>query len=82
MKEKTFRAFDYLVVVFLNIGFFSRKKPYAEGIRDPEFYTLPRASIRNNHRLFASGWEKLHTKHLDLTLYKNEKGSSSLRRNF
>jgi len=27
VKEKSFDAFDYLVVVFLNIGYYYRKKP-------------------------------------------------------
>jgi hypothetical protein len=74
IKQKTFGAFDYLVIVFLNIGFFSRKKPSIDGIREPEFYTLPRDFIREKHRVFASGWEKLHTRKLVLDTYKNEQG--------
>ncbi len=45
-----------------------------EGLCDPEFYTLPRDFIKEHHRVVASGWEKVNTKHLDLEPFKNELG--------
>ena len=74
VKEKTFEAFDYLIVAFLNIGYFYRKKPVREGLKEPEFFTLPNEFVRKHHRVVASGWEKVHTKALDLEKFKNENG--------
>jgi hypothetical protein len=33
MKAKSFEAFDYLIIAFLNIGYFYRRKPVREGIQ-------------------------------------------------
>lgn len=74
VKERTFEAFDYLVVAFLNIGWFNRQRTVLEGRRDVEFYTLPLEFIREHHRKVESGWEKVHTRKLDLGNYLNEKG--------
>ena len=75
VKEKSFDAFDYLVVAFLNIGFFYKKgKPVVEGCREPEFYCFPNAWIREHHRVFESGWQKVHTKGLDLDEFRGTKG--------
>src|ERR1700724_3361788 len=49
VKEKTFGSFDYLVIVFLNIGFFYRKIGKSDGIQPPEFYTLPKVFIEQHH---------------------------------
>jgi hypothetical protein len=74
VKSKTLDAFDFLVVVFLNIGWFYGNKPVLDGYREPEFYTLPADFIREHHRASASGWEKVMTKGLDLAQYQNEQG--------
>src|ERR1051326_3632032 len=74
VKKKSFDAFDYLVIVFLNIGFFYRKRPVLDGFQDPEFYTLPNSFIQEHHHIVASGWEKVKTRGLDMEKYKNEKG--------
>jgi len=74
VKERTFAAFDYLIVVFLNIGYFYRKKPVFDGFKDPEFYTLPADWIRSHHRIVESGWQKVHTRGETLDAYKNERG--------
>jgi hypothetical protein len=45
-------AFDFLVVVFLNVGTFFRKTRSQVGrlgAREPEFYTFPASFIRNYH---------------------------------
>ena len=74
IKSKTFGAFDYLIIVFLNIGYFYRKKDTLSGRREPEFYTLPNEFIREHHKVVASGFDKIPTKHLDLEPYKNHMG--------
>lgn len=74
VKEKSFDAFDYVVVVFLNNGYYYRKRPIREGIAEPEFYTLPAEFIRANHQKAVSGWERVLTKGKDMEMYKNERG--------
>lgn len=74
VKEKTFDAFDYLIVAFLNIGYFYRRKPVLEGFKDPEFFTFPRGWIRKHHKITKSGWQKVHTHGEMLDEYKNDKG--------
>lgn len=74
VKEKTFGAFDYIIVVFLNLGYYYRKKPVRDGCREPEFYTLSRDWIQTHHRITESGWEKVHTKNEALDDCKNDKG--------
>ena len=59
VKDKTFGAFDYLIVAFLNIGYFYRRRPVRDGCREPEFYTLPREWIQSHHRITLSGWQKV-----------------------
>ena len=75
VKEKTFDAFDYLIVAFLNIGFFAKKNGTVwAGYKDPEFYCFPQKWIRDHHTIFESGWQKVHTKNQDIDSFKNEKG--------
>lgn len=74
VKAKSFDSFDYLVIVFLNIGYFYRKRPVSDGIREPEFYTLPREWIKKHHKITVSDWEKVHTKGESLDPYKNAVG--------
>ena len=74
VKEKSFNAFDFLIVVFLNIGYFYKKKPVLEGYKEPEIYVFPNKFIREHHHIVESGWQKVKTKQLDIEKYKNEKG--------
>jgi hypothetical protein len=74
VKERTFGSFDYLVIVFLNIGFFYKKTGHDNGIQPPEFYTLPKSFIEQHHYKPASGFQKVRTKGLDLANYRDEKG--------
>lgn len=74
VKEKTFEAFDYLIVVFLNNGYYYKKKPVRNGFAEPEFYTLPVEFIKRNHQKAVSGWERVLTKGKDMQQYKNEHG--------
>jgi hypothetical protein len=72
VKERTFRAFDFLIAVFLNVGQFFR--PGGAGERsDPEFYTLPLDFIRQHHNK-TSSWEKVQLRGLELEEYRNEQG--------
>jgi hypothetical protein len=57
VKRESLDAFDFLVVVFLNIGAFFRGKDGSTGSRAPEFYTLPAAYVRGRH-VEAGGWQK------------------------
>ncbi len=74
VKEKSFNAFDFLIVVFLNIGYFYKKKPVLQGYKEPEIYVFPNKFIREHHHIVESGWQKVKTKQLDIEKYKNEKG--------
>jgi len=74
VKEKSFDAFDFLIIVFLNIGYFYKKMPVLEGYRDPEIYVFPNKFIRDHHYIVESGWQKVKTKHLNIEEFKNEKG--------
>jgi hypothetical protein len=74
IKEKTFGAFDYLIIVFLNIGYFFRKSGRDGGLQPPEFYTLPRAFIEEHHYRPKSGFQKVRTRGLDLSSFKDDIG--------
>lgn len=80
VKEKSFEAFDYLTIVFLNIGYYYKKnKSSVEGRREIEFYTLPISLIKKYHDKKTS-WEKVSLRGLDFDLeeYKNEKGFENI----
>lgn len=76
VKKKTFGAFDYLIVVFLNIGHFYRKHRPTDPPNAPQFYTLPRAWIAEHHHKTKSGWEKVLTKQVteELEQYRDDRG--------
>lgn len=76
MKEKTLDAFDYLIVVFMNVGYFlqmRKRHPVRVGARAPEFYTFPASFIRRHHDARWS-WQKVRTRGLDIEQYKDERG--------
>lgn len=83
LKEKSFGAFDYLTVVFLNIGYFYGKhrdgKLVREGMREPEFYTLPVRFIRKHHHKTIS-WQKVKLRGLNIDRYKNDRGFERIAR--
>lgn len=80
VKEKTFGAFDYLIVVFLNIGYFYAKSGKEGGRQPPEFFTLPRVFIEQHHYRPQSGFQKVRTKGLDLSQFKDELGFEQIAR--
>lgn len=74
VKEKSFESFDYLIIVFLNIGYFYRKTTPDNPLYKTEFYTLPNSFIREHHHIVESGWQKVKTKNINMDIYKDEKG--------
>jgi len=74
IKEKSFPAIDYVVVAFLNIGYFYSGVSARQGLDDPEFYTLRVAFVRKHHHQVASGFDRVLTSGLDIEVYKNERG--------
>ena len=76
VKAKTIDAFDFLVVVFLNVGYFfgkAKKRGSENGASEPEFYTLTQGFIQDHHDA-RSSWEKVRLRGLDMSAFKNEKG--------
>jgi hypothetical protein len=75
VKAASFDAFDFLIVVFLNIGKFYGRHDGSEGAQAPEFYTLPNAFIREHHQA-TSSWQKVRLRNMDeqIAPYANEAG--------
>ncbi|GDY23209.1 hypothetical protein LBMAG56_45560 [Verrucomicrobiota bacterium] len=75
VKEASFAALDFLVVVFLNIGKFFSGNDGSTGAKQPEFYTLSNEFIRKNHNR-TSSWQKVKLKHLNLEIqaFRDELG--------
>ena len=75
VKEASLDAFDFLIVVFLNIGKFFGRNEGTSGEREPEFYTLPQEFIRRHHNT-SSTWQKVRLKNLGVEIepFKNGAG--------
>lgn len=76
IKEVALDAFDFLIVAFLNVGYFlhkSKGRKSMEGAQPPEFYTLPAQFVRQHHHATGT-WQKVRMKGLDLSAYQGEKG--------
>ncbi|MBI3408970.1 MAG: hypothetical protein HY040_11520 [Planctomycetes bacterium] len=82
VSAKTFKSFDYLVIAFLNVGFYfdkAKRNACRTGASEPEFYTFPRAFIRKHHDT-SSSWEKVITRGLRIEEYKNGDGFEQIAR--
>jgi hypothetical protein len=75
IREKSIEAFDYLIVVFLNIGKYFGENIGDVGKKEVEYYTLPQEFVKKHH-LKQGNWEKILLKPLleEIDKYKNEKG--------
>ncbi|MCK6486248.1 MAG: hypothetical protein L6R00_19170 [Phycisphaerae bacterium] len=75
VKRETFNAFDFLIVVFLNIGEFFGGRDGSFGAAPPEFYSLPSRVVRRWHEASTS-WQKVRLKGRGRILeqYKGERG--------
>ena len=84
VKEKSFGSFDYLIIVFLNIGYYYDEEIWHKNsytVSEPiEFLTLPSRFIKSNHTKSESGWEKVMTRNLKVEKYKNEIGFEQIDR--
>jgi len=70
VPRKSRGAFDFVVAVFLNVGYFYGKA----GVKsEPEFYTLPAAWVEQ-HRNKRSTWGKLSLKQRGIDRFKNDEG--------
>jgi len=67
--------FDFVIVVFLNIGSFYRERDGSEGSREVEMFTLPSAFVRE-HLDVSSSWQKvrLHPLAAQLEPFRGEAG--------
>ena len=81
VKEASFKAFDYLVVAFLNIGNFYGKNDGSSGAAKPEFYTLPNEFIRKHHNKNSS-WQKVMLRKLEAEIqqFRDELGFDQIAR--
>ena len=73
IKEKALNAFDFLIVVFQNIGYFYRRSSISSPERNqPEFWTLPVDFVRKQFDSRYS-WQRINLKDVN-EKYKNENG--------
>ena len=81
VKEKSLDAFDYLVIVFLNIGKFYGKNDGSTGMEAVEYFTLSNDFIKAHHNT-ASSWQKVRLKHLqeEILPFKDESGFEQIAR--
>jgi len=75
IKQASLDAFDFLIVVFLNIGKFYGRNNGSDGLREVEMYTLPNEFIRRHH-IATSSWQKVRLRNLEQEIekYKGEAG--------
>jgi len=76
VRKESLNSFDYLVLVFMNLGnFYSRakKNPAPGGACSPTFYTFPQSFVKRHHDDSGS-WKKVRLNQIRLERYHDEKG--------
>jgi len=76
VRKESLNSFDYLVLVFMNVGnFYSRAKnnPAPGGACTPTFYTFPQSFVKR-HYDDSGSWKKVELKKIRLERYHDEKG--------
>ena len=75
LKEASLDAFDFLAIVYLNIGNFYGKNDGSEGMRDLEIYILPKDFVKKHHDA-TSSWQKVRLRNLqaEIEMYKGDAG--------
>lgn len=81
LKEASLDAFDFLVIVFLNIGKFYGRNDGSDGSGEVEMYTLPNKFIREHHNA-SSSWQKVRLRNLqsEIERFKGEAGFEQIAR--
>ena len=75
VKEHSIDAFDFLIIVFMNIGNYKGELDGSDGRAKPEYFTLSQQFIRDHHNK-RSSWQKVLLRGLDKELkpYADEDG--------
>jgi hypothetical protein len=76
IKPGTLDGFDYLMVVYLNPGYFLRmaeRHPLRGGLRDPVFLTLPNDVVRR-HIVPSNKWGKVRFRWFDRARFLGTRG--------
>jgi len=80
VNKEALSAFDYLIIVFLNIGNFY-DEPYAPaGAEAAEFYTLPQSFVRRHYHEVKSEFNRVQTAGVKMDRYRNEFGFDMIAR--
>lgn len=66
--------------MFLNIGYFFRRAGQDGGRKLPEYLTLPQTFVRKHLYDAPSGFQKIRTKGLDVSAFKDEVGFEQIAR--
>lgn len=82
VKSASLDAFDFLIVAYLNVGYFHHKTKTLgcrAGAQEPLLYTFPASFVRKHHNSSGS-WEKVRTGGLNIERYKNHDGFEQIAR--
>ena len=82
IKTASLDAFDFLVVAFLNVGYFHHKAKTLgcrAGAEEPTLYTFPASFVRKHHDA-TDRWEKVRTRGLNIERYKSNAGFEQIAR--
>lgn len=80
LKLEALDAFDFLVVVFLNVGYYlgkARTHECRDGTRPPELYTLTPSFLRERHDA-RSSWQKVRLGGVDLEPFRDDRGLEAI----